>query len=414
MANVLLIFTEQFPYGKSEPFLQTELAFLSSRFDNIVLVPLIISAETTRNLPQNVSVDTSFAMTRNTIPKLVGAVVQMLGTAAVYREFVNRATRILKPRPLKRFLRASLHLGQIQHWLRAYARALSADTTLLCYTYFVTGVTMGIGTIKQSIKTKLISRGHGFDVYEDDYPGRYIPYQHQALQQLDAFFPISQHALGHLQRQYGKLPFVAEVSRLGILPSKGVNLTPDDRVLSLVTCSSLIPLKRIDVFINALTLFSRQHPEIKVNWQHIGDGPLRHDIEQRANAHLPPSVVWQILGHIPNAAIFDLYQRHSFDLFVNLSTTEGIPVSIMEAYSCGIPALATDVNGVPEIVNKDNGILLPVAITPSVVADALWQYVQLPSAERMALRRAAYAMWAANYDAEVNYARFAERLHQLI
>ncbi|MCW1970716.1 MAG: glycosyltransferase [Anaerolineae bacterium] len=414
MANLLLIFTEQFPYGKSEPFLQAELAFLSPRFDKIVLVPLIISAEMTRNLPKNVSVDTSFAMTRNKSPKLAKAISQMLSTTAFYREFVNRAIRIVNPRPFKRFFRASLHLGQVRYWLQSYVDSMIEDTTLLCYTYFVTGVTMGVGTIKQLVKTKLVSRGHGFDIYEDDYPGRYIPYQKKALQHLDAFFPISQHALDHLQHQYGKLPCVAEVSRLGIMPSKGMNLATNDSMLSLVTCSSLIPLKRIDLLINALALFAYQHPEIKVNWLHIGDGPLRREIEQQASAHLPPSVAWQILGHISNAAIFDLYQRHSFDLFVNLSTTEGIPVSIMEAYSCGIPALATDVNGVPEIVNNDNGVLLPVAITPSMIADVLAHYVQLPSAERIAKRQAAYAMCAANYDAEVNYARFAERLHQLI
>ena len=45
-------------------------------------------------------------------------------------------------------------------------------------------------------------------------------------------------------------------------------------------------------------------------------------------------------------------------MFINVSSTEGIPVSIMEAMSFGIPVIATAVGGTPEIVNNENGYLL--------------------------------------------------------
>ena len=40
------------------------------------------------------------------------------------------------------------------------------------------------------------------------------------------------------------------------------------------------------------------------------------------------------------------------DLFINTSSSEGVPVSIMEALSVGIPIIATDVGGTKEIVTK--------------------------------------------------------------
>ena len=43
------------------------------------------------------------------------------------------------------------------------------------------------------------------------------------------------------------------------------------------------------------------------------------------------------------------------DLFLTVSANEGIPVSIMEAQSFGIPVIATDVGGISEIVNNVNG-----------------------------------------------------------
>lgn len=41
-----------------------------------------------------------------------------------------------------------------------------------------------------------------------------------------------------------------------------------------------------------------------------------------------------------------------------MSDSEGIPVSIMEAMSFGIPVIARNVGGMSEIVNEENGLLL--------------------------------------------------------
>lgn len=45
-----------------------------------------------------------------------------------------------------------------------------------------------------------------------------------------------------------------------------------------------------------------------------------------------------------------------------MSLSEGIPVSIMEAISFGIPIIATNVGGNAEIVNDETGVLIPVNI----------------------------------------------------
>ena len=49
-----------------------------------------------------------------------------------------------------------------------------------------------------------------------------------------------------------------------------------------------------------------------------------------------------------------------FDIFVHPSLSEGLPRSIMEASGFGIPVVATDVGGIPEVVkDKETGILVP-------------------------------------------------------
>ena len=57
-----------------------------------------------------------------------------------------------------------------------------------------------------------------------------------------------------------------------------------------------------------------------------------------------------LFGHLDNNEIFNMYKNNSYDYFITLSESEGLPVSIMEAISCGIPVIATAVGGITEIV----------------------------------------------------------------
>lgn len=54
--------------------------------------------------------------------------------------------------------------------------------------------------------------------------------------------------------------------------------------------------------------------------------------------------------------LVDLY--HSADYLILFSNFENIPVVINEAQACGLPVIATDVGGIPEVVNPKNGFLI--------------------------------------------------------
>ena len=50
--------------------------------------------------------------------------------------------------------------------------------------------------------------------------------------------------------------------------------------------------------------------------------------------------------------------KNYIDALINVSESEGLPFSMMEAISFGIPVIGTNVGGVKEIINNDTGILL--------------------------------------------------------
>lgn len=62
----------------------------------------------------------------------------------------------------------------------------------------------------------------------------------------------------------------------------------------------------------------------------------------------------------------DLYNET--DLLVLTSSYEGTPNVILEAMACGIPVVAPEVGGVPEIVSSDRGILFPPSDFEALVA----------------------------------------------
>lgn len=62
------------------------------------------------------------------------------------------------------------------------------------------------------------------------------------------------------------------------------------------------------------------------------------------------------LGNVPNAEV----HQHlcSENIFVLMSSNEGLPISVIEAMRAGLPVISTKVDGIPEQVDERNGILI--------------------------------------------------------
>jgi glycosyltransferase involved in cell wall biosynthesis/SAM-dependent methyltransferase/GT2 family glycosyltransferase len=106
----------------------------------------------------------------------------------------------------------------------------------------------------------------------------------------------------------------------------------------------------------------------------VGDGPLRGELErQAARLNLVDHVRFlgaltepEVAGVVDGADVFVLASRIQRD-----GDTDGIPVALMEAMASGLPVVASDVSGVPELVRDgETGLLAPVD-DDAALADAL-------------------------------------------
>lgn len=94
----------------------------------------------------------------------------------------------------------------------------------------------------------------------------------------------------------------------------------------------------------------------------VGEGPLRPAIEARA-AELGVRERILLLGRLDGLAHMAM-----FDVFVLSSDYEGFPYVLIEAAVSRLPIVSTHVGGVGEIVDGENGRLVPTRDVPALAA----------------------------------------------
>lgn len=408
----LFLFTEYYPFSYGEEFLETEIKYLAQRFSRIIIIPNKQLPQK-RTIPSNVEVVTSFSkQKKNKWRRIVGALT--LGVFSL--EFLNEALHnfglFKQPKALYRAASYRYQAKLMKHWLQSYLQSNDFNLSkVIFYTYWFNERTWGIGELKERYpQIQLISRGHGHDIYEDQHIPLYLPFRKQTLQNADLLLTISEHGKQHILKYHATL-LVCEVMRLGILDRGIENPISTDKVLRIVSCSYCVPVKRLHLLVEALQLFGEKYPQAVIEWNHLGDGPLRAELEQIAQQKLPSSIKWSFQGRLSNKEVFEFYKINPIDVFVNVSASEGIPVSIMEAQSCSIPVIATAVGGIPEIVNEQNGILLSQNPSPQQIADALASFA-FEKQFAVQKRSASRFTWRSTYNAETNYNAFIDRILQ--
>jgi L-malate glycosyltransferase len=97
----------------------------------------------------------------------------------------------------------------------------------------------------------------------------------------------------------------------------------------------------------------------------VGDGELRGELE-RLTAELGLADRVRFLGERPKAEVAE--RMRAADLFVLPSLAENLPVVLIEAQASGLPAVATRVGGVPELLDEHTGTLVDPADAPALAA----------------------------------------------
>jgi glycosyltransferase involved in cell wall biosynthesis len=143
------------------------------------------------------------------------------------------------------------------------------------------------------------------------------------------------------------------------------------------TIMRLVKQKAPERFVEMAARVRKARPDVL--FAIVGDGPLRPAVEAAIARHGLGAAV-RVLGHLPGAARY----LAAFDVFALLSRWEGLPITILEAQAEGVPVVASGVGGVPELLDRGEGV---AARTGDVAGAARWilRYLDGPPATASAL-----------------------------
>lgn len=261
---------------------------------------------------------------------------------------------------------------------------------------------------KENGQFAAISRAHAGDIEFERHPNNYLPLKQFVFNQLNGIFPISELGKKYLIKKLDHKKDNIFTIRLGVENNFERTKYVNSRTLKIISCSHIIPIKRIDLIINGLSLIN----DISIEWRHFGRDKLNGTIYKLAQEKLiANNQDYKFLGLVENRALINYYCTNQQDVFINTSVSEGISVSIMEAMSFGIPVIATAVGGTPEIVKDGyNGFLLPSNPSSEEVAETLIKFYNLPFEKKLLMRENAYNTWFEEYNAEKNYEIFVDKV----
>ncbi|MCH8829782.1 MAG: glycosyltransferase [Planctomycetes bacterium] len=145
----------------------------------------------------------------------------------------------------------------------------------------------------------------------------------------------------------------------------------------------------------------------------IGDGPLKSQlVRQIEDAGLQEKVIFR--GQLTREQIAAQLAESDVLVVPSVPTQsgrrEGIPVVLMEAMSTGLPVVASDISGIPELISDGrNGLLVPPRDSRAITAAILRLRDNVPLREL--LGRAGRQTICAEYNQQANAARLCELFH---
>jgi glycosyltransferase involved in cell wall biosynthesis len=394
--KTLILFTASFPFGQKETYLETELKYLSVIFDQIEIFPHYYNNKdiTHRRVPENVLVHEPVLPLKkiNRLKKGLIGIFKGANISSFLQDFLEFKVHYSRKRFfdwLTTFIDYSATINSRQF------KILRTKEDSLFYFYWGRGWSFSLLNLDHTDTNTYYLRLHGGDAYLDRSFG-YIPLRKNIFNKADYLLPISNHLSTYLKETYLINPSKLIVSRLGVDFDSIKNIQKSGNTFKIVSCSNLIPLKRIDLILKALLLIQN----ISIKWIHFGDGPELENLLKMIKSSKSRNISIEFKGRKNNSEVLEYYDNNYIDAFVNVSEHEGLPVSIMEAMSRGIPCIATDAGATSEIVNNDNGILLPNDVTTDKLAKAICA-IDYPS--WVEKRELAYSHCERYFKASTNY-----------
>lgn len=404
MKRKLYLFTERFPYeGGEAAFLSAELDVLMQHYEVMIISHAseewkVAAHEEDRNCGYrhiNISYKLNFL-------EIAYYALRYFLDEDGWKEISD----ILKSRKgicRKIYQSMGFYIRAMKHWhCLKKKKVLEPGEPFIYYSYWYTDYLYSITRNREKFAgIKIICRTHGFDLYDERYLCGRQPFKPIMDAGLDRLVFACEYAKKYYLERYDYDDLNKYiVSRIGTVPPRQAARKQNNEGFLLLSCSRVVPLKRIELIVDALSVWNEE----KIEWHHIGGGAGYETLCDYANEKLAdnPCVEYLLHGNMEHDKILNFYAETEVDCFITTSETEGgAPVSIQEALAYGVPIIGTSVGGITEMI-QDNGVLLKENPSPGEICDALKRIVALNEIDYIKMRQCSKELWEKEYQAETN------------
>lgn len=224
----------------------------------------------------------------------------------------------------------------------------------------IQSIPTGLGgyLVKKKLNIPYVIWGQGSDVYRNWLFKKLI--SHLVLKNEDVFFALTHHMENTAKKlgasRISVIPNGTQINKYanlsGLALRKELKIQDNEKVILFV--GGLKIIKGLKYLIQAMNEVIKYCPDTKLVL--AGSGPeLKNLTLQVEKLNLAKNVLF--LGGVSHDKIPELMS--TADIFVLPSLSEGFPLVIVEAMASGLPVIATNVGGLPEIVKEnENGFLI--------------------------------------------------------
>lgn len=407
----IVILTNGYPYAPGETFLEEEIkVWAASSVGDVYILPNSRTGEL-NSYPKRIKLSNAL-LSAGWLEKFLYA-LSALKSKVFWREitYLMQAGKLNAENSITALL-TTAHMQKARSKLATFIRTNGPID--IAYAYWNESTSYAACLLKrEGLVKKVIARAHGYDLYEERRKGLYMPIKRQFVGDFDKIYCISDEGRAYYRNKYQARDEIVQTSRLGVSVDGWLSQASDDGNLRLVSLSFCHMNKRIDKIVWALKEIAKMMPDMPIKWTHIGDGPYLSELKALAARKLTghDNVSYKFTGYVRNQNVQSFLAAEKIDLILNTSESEGVPVSLMEAMSKGIPAIAPNVGGVADLVDSDCGLLMSSAPTVQEIASAVLTLAESP--DKLQIRRNAAHKVASKFNAAVNFARFVDEVIQL-
>jgi glycosyltransferase involved in cell wall biosynthesis len=397
------------------PYLHAEYPFISAEFDYLqkhTSLALIL----THQMGSEKGVEV-----QNTIDVVMES--ELKNTPISFTQYVQFGIKVLIPMGIKLAVKSLINGSfsvkalkmQISQYLIYLRRASQVDayikskniTVLYSYWFDHWNAIACVYKVMFNKDIIVVSRAHRYEVDYIKNPVSFDAYRYFQFKHTDRVYFISKTWMDLIERRIKPREGQFLYRPMGVcFNSKYLPVeVPSKPPYHILSISPYIPLKRLDFL--ASTIENMGMPLI---WHHFGEKNLNNDLTKRLKG---TSVDYKCYGYVNTDELLRFMETNPIHFLVNVSTIEGVPVSMMEAISRGIPLIGTNVGGVSEIISDEVGYLIDADLEIAVFAQKLHGWLANYKFGTIAQRNNIIQYGIEKFDQETNYTQFCNELNQL-